>query len=245
MDWIMALKVPDGSAGALVSVGHLQALVGLLAVFLFGLRTRWAWPVLLVQQAMVFLLLIIPNFDGGAAFFVNASIAVALLLPCYGAWRWRAAALPVAPVDPGAALAAVQVRRATGRQWGAALLVLPAATLLFMASDVQAGFPMEGGLMTVLVLQALYAAVVVVVYLGLAHRIYEAWWLWLAFAVVQLATSLVFPSPPTSQLLNGATVLLVLFAFWRWHTVVYYPPVPGAEAAGDAAGGAPATSPPA
>ena len=65
MDWIMALKVPDGSAGALVSVGHLQALVGLLAVFLFGLRTRWAWPVLLVQQAMVFLLLVIPNFEGG------------------------------------------------------------------------------------------------------------------------------------------------------------------------------------
>jgi nicotinamide riboside transporter PnuC len=244
MDWIMALKVPDGSAGALVSVGHLQALVGLLAVFLFGLRTRWAWPVLLVQQAMVFLLLVIPNFDGGAAFFVNASIAVALFLPCYGAWRWRAAALPVDPEDPGAALAAVQVRRATGRNWGVALLILAAATLLFMASDVQAGFPLEGGLLTVLVLQALYAAVVVVVYLGLAHRIYEAWWLWLAFAVVQLATSLVFPSPPTSQLLNGATVLLVLFAFWRWHTVVYYPPVPGAEAAGDAAGGAPATSPP-
>jgi hypothetical protein len=243
MDWIMALKVPDGSAGALVSMGHLQALVGLLAVFLFGLRTRWAWSVLLVQQAMVFLLLVIPNFDGGAAFFVNASIIVALLLPCYGAWRWRAAALPVAAADTGAALAAVQVRRATGRDWGMSLLVLAVATLLFMASDVQAGFPWEGGLLTVLVLQALYAAVLAVVYLGLAHRIYESWWLWLAFAVVQLATSLVFPSPPTSQLLNGATVLLVLISFWRWHTAVY-PPVPGAKAAGDAAGGASATSPP-
>ncbi|TJY69896.1 hypothetical protein E4J89_09375 [Arthrobacter sp. CAU 1506] len=242
MDWIMALKVPDGSAGALVSVGHLQALVGLLAVFLFGLRTRWAWPVLLIQQAMVFLLLVIPNFDGGAAFFINASVVVALLLPCYGAWRWRAAAVTLSP--DGAALPAVQVRRATGRDWGVALLALTAATLLFMASDVLAGFPLEGGLLTVLVLQAFYGAVVTVVYLGLAHRIYEAWWLWLAFAVVQLATSLVFPSPPTSQLLNGATVLLVLIAFWRWHTAVYYPPIPGAEAAGDAAGGAPATSPP-
>jgi uncharacterized membrane protein len=103
---------------------------------------------------------------------------------------------------------------------------------------------LEGGLLTVLLLQAFYAAVMTVVYLGLAHRIYEAWWLWLAFAVVQLATSLVFPSQPTPQLLYAATVLLVLFAFWRWHTVVFLP-VPGARAAGDAAGGAaPATSPP-
>lgn len=240
MDWISALNVPDGSAGVLVSVGHLQSLVGLLTVFLFGLRSRWAWPALLAQEAMIFLLLLVPRFDGGVAFFVNASVGVALLLPCYGAWRWHGAAQQFAPDEQGAA---VSVHRATGSNWGVALLALAGGTLLFMASDVQAGFPLDGGLLTVLLLQALYAAVMAVVYLGLAHRIYEAWWLWLAFAVMQLATSLVFPSPPTSQVLNAATVLLVLAAFWRWHSAVF-PPAPGAHATGDAAGGAPATSPP-
>jgi hypothetical protein len=170
---------------------------------LFAFRNRWAW----LAPSAGFLLFLALSLAAGPVRLGFGD----LLLPAvcvYGFLRWqhrRAAHGGILPV-----------RRATPEEWGigAGLLVLFALIEGFSGLELLAVIGPD------LVLDAVLSALPLVIYLGLAHGIADAWTVGIAFGLLNLGNVTSAGTPGIALVYAAAAVGLYVLGLLKWRAAL-------------------------
>ncbi|WP_336712114.1 nicotinamide mononucleotide transporter [Arthrobacter sp. USHLN218] len=172
-------------------------------IALFAFRNRWAW----LPPAAGFLLFLALSSAAGPAQLGFGD----LLLPAvcvYGFLRWQHARAANEGVLP--------LRRATPEEWGigAGLLILFALIKGFSGLELLAVIGPE------LILNAVLSSLPLVVYLGLAHGIADAWTAGVAFGLLNLGNATAAGTPRIALVYAAAAVGLYVLGLIKWRTAL-------------------------
>jgi hypothetical protein len=200
MDWFGDFA---GGTDQLLWLTVMVSVLTIAGIPLFVFRSRWAW----LPPAAGFLLFLALSAASGPVQLRFGD----LLLPVvcvYGFLRWQHARAANGGVLP--------LRRATPEEWGigAGLLVLFALIKGFSGLELLAVIGPE------LVLNAVLAALPLVVYLGFAHGIADAWTVGVAFGLLNLANATSAGTPDIALVYAAAAVGLYVLGLLKWRTAL-------------------------
>ncbi|EMY34568.1 hypothetical protein D477_009178 [Arthrobacter crystallopoietes BAB-32] len=200
MDWFGDFT---GGTGLLIGLTVALSALTIASTALFACRHRWAW---LPLGAGVALFLLFGLASGQPELGMGD-----LLLPAvctYGAWRWWSGRRTHGGMLP--------VRRATAEEWGigAGLLVLFALIKGFSGLELLAVIGPD------LLVHAVLSALPLVIYLGLAYGIADAWSIGVGFALLNLASVTAAGAPNLAVLYAAASVAAYLLGLVKWRTAL-------------------------
>jgi len=193
----------SGGIDPLLWLTVIVSVLTIAGLALFAFRNRWAW----LPPAAGFMLFLALSFASGPVQLGFGD----LLLPAvcvYGFLRWQHDRARNGGVLP--------LRRATPEEWGigAGLLVLFALIKGFSGLELLAVIGPE------LILSAVLSALPLVVYLGLAHGIADAWTAGVAFGLLNLGNATAAGTPRVAVVYAAAAVGLYVLGLVKWRTAL-------------------------